>query len=82
MVPASHGERRLLDGLDRRGGLEFRVSAGSFYQIHADADELLYRDPTLIADFGLGVDRVVMMLTGQSSIRDVLLFPLLRPEGG
>jgi lysyl-tRNA synthetase class 2 len=34
------------------------------------------------AGFGLGVDRVVMMLTGQSSIRDVLLFPLLRPEGG
>ncbi len=32
------------------------------------------------AGFGLGVDRVVMTLCGQPSIRDVLLFPLLRPE--
>jgi lysyl-tRNA synthetase class 2 len=29
---------------------------------------------------GIGIDRVAMMLTGQSSIRDVLLFPLMRPE--
>ncbi|HEY8430156.1 MAG TPA: lysine--tRNA ligase [Sandaracinaceae bacterium] len=33
------------------------------------------------AGFGLGVDRLVMALTNQASIRDVLLFPLLRPEG-
>jgi lysyl-tRNA synthetase class 2 len=32
------------------------------------------------AGIGFGVDRLAMLLTNQSSIQDVLFFPMMRPE--
>jgi lysyl-tRNA synthetase class 2 len=59
-----------------------RKDSGDDEAMHYDADyirALEYGMPPT-AGLGLGVDRLVMFFTDSASIRDVLLFPQMRPE--
>jgi lysyl-tRNA synthetase class 2 len=72
-----------LDQLERfKAQVDTKEATGDDEAMHMDVDfvKALSYGMMPTAGEGLGIDRLVMMLTNQHSIRDVLLFPAMKPE--
>jgi lysyl-tRNA synthetase class 2 len=81
----ANGFSELNDPEDQAERFRAQVAAkegGDLEAMHFDADYIRALEYGLppTAGLGIGIDRLVMLFAGQSSIRDVLLFPYLRPE--
>jgi lysyl-tRNA synthetase class 2 len=76
----------LVDPVDQAGRFKEQMEArarGDTEAMEVDEDFVLCMEYGMppISGWGMGLDRVAALLTNASTLRDVVLFPLLRPEG-
>jgi len=82
----ANGFSELNDPIDQYKRFKAQVEAkevtGDDETMHMDTDfvRALSYGMTPTAGEGIGIDRLIMMLTNQHTIRDVLLFPAMRPQ--
>ncbi len=75
----------LIDPVDQRARLEQQAAArkaGDEEAMDLDEDFLLCMEHGMppMSGFGMGIDRLAALLTDATTLRDVVLFPLMRPE--
>lgn len=76
----------LVDPVDQRQRLEEQAklkAKGDVEAMEMDEDYLLAMEHGMppISGWGMGIDRILALLTSQENLKDVILFPIMRPEG-